>query len=149
MGKRWTKNLFILVSIFLEGNIIGSLLTLFTVPMWVWGLVLLMVLHLAIAGVGALVLVNISITGLFFVATVHRIWPVIWQPYIDPVTQPRPWAMILLMIWLGTIISSVSIGLMVRSLVFRKIGSRERLVKVLFSSISGLGLGHLLALRFL
>ncbi|NER80132.1 MAG: hypothetical protein F6K42_11235 [Leptolyngbya sp. SIO1D8] len=144
MNQKWLQHLSLLSVVLIGGSLVGILLNLFASPIWVWGLTLLMVSHLALSGTGALFLANISLTGLFFVTTVRRSWPEVWYSYINPMTQPQSWAMILFMIWLSMIAISVVLGLIASNLTFNRVRSRDRLAQIIFSWFSGLWAGYFL-----
>lgn len=133
----------LLKTVVLIGIPVGVLLALFSAPYWILGIVLLLGVYLAIAGTGALFLVNLGLTGLFFAMAVRRPWPEAWYDYIHPITQARPWASVLLAIWVGAIMLSGFLGMEAQELCLAKVSPRYRITRFVFSWLSGLGIGGL------
>lgn len=130
--------------IFFAGFLTGNLLVLFDAAYWIWGLLAATGYHLAVAGTGALFVINLGLTAVFFVMAVRRVWPSDWYAYIDPATQPQTWAMVLLGIWLSSVVMFVLLGLAAQERLMTRLSLQERLWPFLVRWLGGLGTGGLL-----
>ena len=134
------------VGVSLAGVLMSGLLILFNASPLLWGLAILMVVHLGISGTAALFLVNVELTGIFCAAVVGRAWPQAWRAYVSPVSQPQTWAVAVAAIWLVAVCLSVLVGWSGQRLIYQRIGWQERLLRLLPGWLGGLYVGRLLSL---
>jgi len=80
----------------------GWLLAAFQVH-WLMVIISLgIIAHLIVVGADAIVLANVWVIAMIFIAAVAKAWPPIWDSQV-PVGNARLWAVGLLLVWMGAI----------------------------------------------
>ncbi|WP_295393437.1 hypothetical protein [uncultured Thiodictyon sp.] len=105
-ARRWVY----LTLLLLGYSAAGWLLAAFQVHWWVWLVTFGLTLHLIRCGPAAIVPASAWVTGVMFVAAVTKAWAPLWGLRF-PYEHAQLWALGLLLIWLGAIVSMVLLAL--------------------------------------